>query len=74
MDLIVADVSKIPDSVLQKAEYADLIWPGYPLEQMALDRQTIAYEVMTGLGGRAKRHYNGDRLVLSCSSQRATNK
>ena len=35
MDLIVADVSKIPDSVLQKAEYADLIWPGYPLEQMA---------------------------------------
>ena len=57
MDLIVADVSKIPDPVLQGAEYADLIWPGYPLEQMALDRQTIAYEVMTGLGGRAKRHY-----------------
>ena len=58
MDLIVADVSKIPESVLQKAKHADLIWPGYPLEQMALDRQTIAYEVMTGLGGRAKRHYD----------------
>ena len=58
MDLIVADVSKIPDSVLQKSQHADLIWSGYPLEQMALDRQTIAYEVMTGLGGRAKRHYD----------------
>ena len=58
MDLIVADVSRIPDTVLNKAEHADLIWPGYPLEQMALDRQTIAYEVMTGLGGRVKRHYD----------------
>ena len=58
MDLIVADVSKIPDPVLQKAEHADLIWSGYSLEQMALDRQTIAYEVMTGLGGRVKRHYD----------------
>lgn len=58
MDLIVADVSKIPDSVLQKSEHAELIWSGYPLEQMALDRQTIAYEVMTGLGGRAKRYYD----------------
>ena len=58
MDLVVADVSKIPDSVLQNAEHADLIWSGYPLEQMALDRQTIAYEVMTGLGGRVKRHYD----------------
>ena len=59
MDLVVADVSKIPDSVLQKSEHADLIWSGYPLEQMAIDRQTIAYEVMTGLGGRVKRHYDG---------------
>ncbi len=58
MDLIVADVSKIPDPVLQEAEHADLIWSGYSLEQMAMDRQTIAYEVMTGLGGRVKRHYD----------------
>ena len=61
MDLIVADVSRIPVSVLQKAVHADLIWSGYPLEQMALDRQTIAYEVMTGLGGRAKRHYGSEQ-------------
>ena len=59
MDLIVADVSNIPDKVLQKSETADLIWSGYPLEQMALDRQTIAYEVMTGIGGREKRYYDG---------------
>ena len=59
MDLIVADVSKIPEQILQKAEHADLIWSGYPLERMAMDSQTIAYEVMTGLGVRAKRHYDG---------------
>ena len=59
MDLIVADVSKIPDPVLQKAKHADLIWSGYPIEQMALDSQTIVYEIMTGLGVRAKRHYDG---------------
>jgi len=58
MDLIVADVSKIPDSVLQNSEHADLIWSGYPLEQMAIDRQTIAYEVMTGIGGRTKLYYD----------------
>ena len=58
MDLIVADVSKIPDTILQKTDYADLIWSGYQIEQMALDRRTIAYEVMTGLGARAKRHYD----------------
>ena len=73
MDLIVADVSKIPDSVLQKSEHADLIWSGYPLEQMALDRQTIAYEVITGLGGRAKRYYD-DRQTAATAQELPDNR
>ena len=72
MDLIVADVSKIPDSVLQKSAYADLIWSGYPLEQMALDSQTIAYEVMTGLGGRVSDIIMTDSSVLLLKSHQTT--
>ena len=58
MDLIVADVSAVPDSVLKEARHAELIWDGFRLDEMALARDTIAYEVMTGLGGRVKRHYD----------------
>lgn len=58
MDLIVVDVSDIPEHVLDVTSCAELIWAGFTLEDMALTRQTIAYEVMTGLGGRVKRHYD----------------
>ena len=59
MDLIVVDVSHVPDAVLQTADHAELIWEEFRLEDMALARHTIAYEVMTGLGGRIIRHYDG---------------
>ena len=59
MDLSVVDVSHIPDSVLEVAGHAELIWERFRLEDMALARHTIAYEVMTGLGGRIIRHYDG---------------
>lgn len=72
MDLIVADVSDVPDSVLEKAQYAELLWEGYKLEQMAIDRGTIAYEVMTGLGGRIKRHYDGRTSGSVLTSRQTT--
>ena len=72
MDLIVVDVSHVPDAVLEQTEYADLVWPKFTLEDMALARQTIPYEVMTGLGGRIIRHYDGAQSGSYSQNRKST--
>ena len=74
MDLIVADVSHVPDAVLEEAGHAELIWEGFRLEDMALARHTIAYEVMTGLGGRIIRHYDGPQSGPPLQGRQITQK
>lgn len=59
MDLTVVDVSHIPAGLLEKTQMACLIGDHYSAAEMARDRGTIAYEVMTGLGGRIQRLYDG---------------
>ena len=59
MDTLIVDVSEIEMSKLEKTEHAQLIGKSYSLEQMAQDRQTICYEVITGLGDRITRLYDG---------------
>ena len=59
MDLTVVDVTAIPAGLLDKASRACLLGAHYTAEDMARDRGTISYEVMTGLGGRSVRHYDG---------------
>ena len=42
-----------------RTERASLIHADYCVEKMAKDVGTIPYEIMTGLGHRAERHYRG---------------
>jgi alanine racemase len=59
MDLLIADVTSLSDSELQSADKACLLGPHYGLPEMAADRNTISYEVLTGLGDRLTRLYDG---------------
>ena len=59
MDLLIADVTSLSDSELQSADKACLLGPHYGLPEMAADRDTISYEVLTGLGERLTRLYDG---------------
>ena len=59
MDLLIADVTSLGDSEIASASKACLIGAHYSLAEMAKDRQTISYEVLTGLGDRMMRLYDG---------------
>jgi alanine racemase len=59
MDLLIADVTSLSDTELQSADKACLLGPHYGLPEMAADRNTISYEVLTGLGDRLTRLYDG---------------
>ena len=59
MDLTVVDVTAVPAGLLDRTTHACLLGAHYTAEDMARDRGTISYEVMTGLGGRSVRHYDG---------------
>ena len=59
MDLLIADVTSLSDAELQSADKACLLGVHYGLPEMAADRNTISYEVLTGLGDRLTRLYDG---------------
>lgn len=58
MDSITVDVTGFDQESLRTGT-ASLIHTDYPVEKMASDVGTIPYEIMTGLGHRAERHYRG---------------
>jgi len=60
MDLLIVDITDIPEQIREQATTAILFGADYSLSQMAHDRATITYEVMTGLGERVTRLYTGD--------------
>ncbi len=59
MDLIAADVTDIPEQVLEQAEWAELFGETIDINETANVAGTIAYEFLTGLSGRAERIYVG---------------
>jgi alanine racemase len=63
MDLIAADVTDVPDKVLQSNSWAELFGNTIDINQVAAKAGTIAYELLTGLSRRAERAYigNGDK-------------
>jgi alanine racemase len=58
MDSITVDVTGFDQESL-RTDAASLIHADYRVEQMASDVDTIAYDIMTNLGNRAERHYQG---------------
>ncbi len=57
MDLATLDISDLPPGSLEPGGVVGVIGPDYDLDAFARDSGTIAYEVLTRLGGRLSRHY-----------------
>lgn len=55
MDLIVADVTKLPESRI--TAQAEIIGANMPVDKVAKAAGTIGYEIFTRLGNRLNRHY-----------------
>lgn len=61
MDCIVVDTTSLKRQP-QVGDYADIIGGGQTLEDVAAQADTIAYEILTELGHRYKRVYEGSNL------------
>ena len=59
MDLTTIDVTGIPQNLVQPGTLVDLIGPGNPLDDVAAAAGTIGYELLTRLGRRAHRVWQG---------------
>ncbi|TWB46168.1 alanine racemase [Nitrospirillum pindoramense] len=59
MDLLSVDASDVPPAALVPGVFAELIGPDRPLDDVAADAGTIGYEILTGLGRRFYRVYQG---------------
>ena len=59
MDLLIVDVSEIPEGAVKRGDLAELIGPHVSLDEVAARAGTIGYEVLTSLGERYKRLYTG---------------
>ncbi|MGQ7794107.1 alanine racemase [Faunimonas sp. B44] len=60
MDLIAVDVTDLPESNVEPGGWAELFGPCMPIDDVAADAGTIAYELLTGLSRRAaRRHADG---------------
>lgn len=57
MDSIILDISALPEGTLTLGSRVELIGEQQPLERIAADAGTIAYEILTSLGRRYRRAY-----------------
>lgn len=57
MDLLIVDVTGLPQGAVHRGDLAELVGPHVTLEEVARRAGTIGYEVLTSLGARYKRHY-----------------
>ena len=66
MDLIVADITSLPEGAVTRGDMAELLGPRVPLDEVARRAGTLGYEVLTSLGERYRRHYTrGGRIMSS---------
>lgn len=65
MDLITLDVSGLPEDSVRPGAMVDLIGPDISLEEVAERAGTINYEILTGLGQRARRVFTGGPAARS---------
>jgi alanine racemase len=60
MDSIVLDISALPAGTLKAGDTVELIGPHQTVDDIARQADTIGYEILTGLGGRFHRIYEGE--------------
>lgn len=57
MDMVMADVSHIPDHLISNMTYIELMGDNITVDELAERANTIGYEILTSLGHRFKRIY-----------------
>ncbi len=57
MDLVIFDVSSVPDSGLHQGALMEIIGSNASVDDVATASGTIGYEILTSLGARYHRHY-----------------
>ena len=60
MDSTTIDVSALPDGQVRPGTLVEVIGPNNPVDRVAAAAGTVAYELLTQLGGRHHRSYGGD--------------
>jgi alanine racemase len=59
MDLVVADVTDLPEEVARPGDHAEIFGHAIPLDEFAARSGTIGYQLLTGLGSRYRRKFVG---------------
>jgi alanine racemase len=59
MDLVIFDVTGLPDGLARPGATINLIGPGNTIDELGRAAGTIGYEILTALGHRYHRHYLG---------------
>jgi alanine racemase len=59
MDLVTLDVTEVPTDLLRPGTAVELIGPHCPADLLASQIGTVAYELLTRLGGRVQKRYVG---------------
>ena len=57
MDLTTLDVTEIPAGLALPGSLVEIVGPHHPVDAVAAEAGTIAYEILTSLGSRYRRHY-----------------
>lgn len=60
MDLVTLDVTDVPEDMVHRGGWAEIIGPNTSLDDLARRAGTIGYEVLTNLSRRAQRIYLGN--------------
>ncbi|MGE5547559.1 MAG: alanine racemase [Solirubrobacterales bacterium] len=59
MDLTTFDVSAVPEALAQPGAFIDILGPDHDIDALAAEANTIGYEMLTALGRRFHRVYEG---------------
>jgi alanine racemase len=60
MDLLMLDVTDLPDGAVRRGDFATLIGSELSVDEVAAAADTIGYEVLTRLGLRCRFNYRGE--------------
>jgi alanine racemase len=60
MDLIVADVTEVPEGDVKRGDMVRLLGEGITVDDLARASGTVGYEILTRLGRRYRRVYEGE--------------
>jgi len=61
MDLTAFDVTDVPEHLVRRGGWIELLGPRLRVDDLAAHAQTVGYEVLTSLGRRYARHYLGEQ-------------